>query len=91
MESTAFEPCIPHLSQNITDSQIVQNKYRFAPNRCYVSHSGQVITIERLFVVYYCQWCLSVRGRAGADLRILGGGGGGGGGSGPEFFKGGRV
>ena len=58
-----FEPCIPHSFQNITESQILQNK----SSGRQVSHSGHVVTIERCFVgsrvVYHCQWCLSVRDR----------------------------
>ena len=44
---SAFEPCIPHSSQNITESQILQSKSRFPPNGCQVSHSGHVVMVER--------------------------------------------
>ena len=41
---------IPHSSQNMTESQILQNKSKFPPNGCQVSHSGHVINTERQFV-----------------------------------------
>ena len=60
-------PHSPQMAQNITESQILQNKSGFPPNGCQVSHSGHVVTVERWFVgshgVYHCQWCLSVRDR----------------------------
>ena len=42
---------IPHSSQNITESQIIQGKYRFPPNGCQVSHSGHVIAVDDLWAV----------------------------------------
>ena len=63
---SAFQPCILHSFQNITESQILQNQYRFPPNGCQVSHSGYVVMVERFVgshVVYQCQRCLSVRDR----------------------------
>ena len=58
---------IPRSPQNVTESPILQNKSGFSPNGCQVSHSGHVVTVERLFVgshgVYHYQLCLSVRDR----------------------------
>ena len=64
---------IPYSSQNVTESQILQNNNRFPPNRCQVSHPGHVVMVERWFVgshrLYQCQWCLSVT-ESGTEIEI---------------------